>query len=253
MRFILTIFTFLSITFGVVNSFGQELVSHSNSRGKMWTYADYNIQGWKVYIEDKLLGQEALIDDLKTQLQNDLTNLVNIIPSSALKKIKQIPIWVSNEVNYPFRPGEKGTIPFHQSAEWLDSKNLNPKMEHGVHIINPYEVLYVHKIFSWGPMTLLHELSHGYHTLFLKDDYLPVLKAYRLALASGKYLQVPSRRNENILVKAYAATNVKEYFAEVTEAYFGINDWFPKTKLELSQYDPIGFGVVEEAWGITSN
>ena len=52
------------------------------------------------------------------------------------------------------------------------------------------------------------------------------------------------------LVKAYAASNKAEYFAEATEAYFGHNDWFPHNKKELKKYDPGAFSMVEKAWGV---
>ena len=49
--------------------------------------------------------------------------------------------------------------------------------------------------------------------------------------------------------KAYAATNYKEYFADLTEAYFGKNDFFPFTGADLKQYDPTGYQLMQEAWG----
>ena len=50
------------------------------------------------------------------------------------------------------------------------------------------------------------------------------------------------------MVKAYAATNQEEYFAELTEAYFGQNDWFPHNREELRNYDPRGYKMIEEVW-----
>jgi len=49
--------------------------------------------------------------------------------------------------------------------------------------------------------------------------------------------------------KAYAATNAAEYFAELSEAYFGKNDFFPFTKIELERHDPVGFEMLKKAWG----
>ncbi len=42
----------------------------------------------------------------------------------------------------------------------------------------------------------------------------------------------------------------QEYFSELTEAYFGKNDFFPFTRDELKQHDPAGFALMEEAWGV---
>ena len=40
----------------------------------------------------------------------------------------------------------------------------------------------------------------------------------------------------------------EEYFAELTEAYFGQNDWFPHNREELRNYDPRGYKMIEEVW-----
>jgi len=49
---------------------------------------------------------------------------------------------------------------------------------------------------------------------------------------------------------AYAVTNHKEYFAELTEALFSTNDVFPYTREELAGHDPKGMAVLRRVWGI---
>jgi hypothetical protein len=44
-------------------------------------------------------------------------------------------------------------------------------------------------------------------------------------------------------------TNPKEYFAELSEAYFGKNDFYPFVRGELKVHDPVGYRLMEEAWG----
>jgi hypothetical protein len=48
--------------------------------------------------------------------------------------------------------------------------------------------------------------------------------------------------------QAHAAKNAAEYFAELTEAYFGINDYYPFTRADLRSGDPLGYRVVEQLW-----
>jgi len=50
--------------------------------------------------------------------------------------------------------------------------------------------------------------------------------------------------------RAYAMTKHKEYFAELTEALFGKNDFEPSDRKELMQMDPGGFTVVATKWGL---
>ena len=49
--------------------------------------------------------------------------------------------------------------------------------------------------------------------------------------------------------RAYALTNEKEYFAELTEAYYGFNDFYPFNREQLQAFDPAGYLLVEQAWG----
>ena len=151
------------------------------------------------------------------------------------------------------RKNERGVIPFHPDKTWLRDHDLNPHLAPGVHIINPRAALLDHKIFEWGPMTMLHELAHAYHNVKLGLSNPDIRSAYGSAMARGLYLKVPDRKFKNKKVKAYAASNKEEYFAEVTEAYFGKNDWFPHNRKELKEYDPKAYLMVEKVWGVTKN
>ena len=117
------------------------------------------------------------------------------------------------------RENERGVIPFHHDENWLRDHGLNPHMAPGVHVINPEAALVEHKIFEWGPMTMLHELAHAYHIVHLGYDDTNITKSFTRAMTRGLYLKVPDRKDKEKLVKAYAATNKAEYFAEATEAY----------------------------------
>ncbi len=218
-----------------------------------WTYQVFNVRGWKLLVEQSHLGDTKLIKDIRSTLEQRLAHIENVIPKQQVAFLKTIPIWVSDEPTYPLRPGENGAIPFHRSEEWLRDHGLNPHMAPGVHFINPHPIMYEHKMFESAPETMLHELAHAYHNLKLGLDQTDIRRAYDGAMARGLYQDVPSRSDPGKLVKAFAATNHEEYFAEITEAYFGQNDWFPYNRQELFEYDPKGYKVVERVWGITSD
>ena len=40
-----------------------------------------------------------------------------------------------------------------------------------------------------------------------------------------------------------------EYFAESTEAYLGVNDFYPFVRAELKQHDPDMYELMTEIWG----
>ena len=46
----------------------------------------------------------------------------------------------------------------------------------------------------------------------------------------------------------YASLNPLEYFAEISEAYFGYNDYFPFNRSQLKAHDPFGHDLVETLW-----
>jgi len=47
----------------------------------------------------------------------------------------------------------------------------------------------------------------------------------------------------------YGLTNQKEFFAEMTEAYFGMNDFYPFNRGELKTKEPEVYALMEEIWG----
>jgi hypothetical protein len=220
---------------------------------KTWTYQKTTIHGWTVYLENSLADDETLTHDLYAELKKSFASIKKEVPREPLKFLKTIPVWISEEPDYPMRANEKGTIPFHRSAEWLRERGYNPHMAPGVHVINPRAVLYEHKVFDYAPMTILHELAHAYHNLVLKLDDRHVKKAYRNAKSKGLYLRVPDRSNPDAKAEAYANTNEEEYFAELTEAYFGQNDWYPRDRQQLKDHDPIGYAMVEKTWRVTKD
>ena len=250
-NFIAVTFTALVLFFSL--SSGQcESVTFEDGK-KAWTYEKIQVMGWNLYIEKSISKDKALNAVILKEVREGIKRFIKIVPPDAIKFLQTIPIWASNEPTYPMRKNERGVIPFHRDKTWLRDHDLNPHMAPGVHIINPRAALLDHKIFEWGPMTMLHELAHAYHNVKLGLSNPDIRSAYGSAMARGLYLKVPDRKFKNKKVKAYAASNKEEYFAEVTEAYFGKNDWFPHNRKELKEYDPKAYLMVEKVWGVTKN
>ena len=72
--------------------------------------------------------------------------------------------------------------------------------------------------------------------LMTGDDYRESLRRYRPRVF------VDGRR-----VKHYALTDQKEFFAEMSEAYFGTNDFYPFVRGELMQHDPRAHAILEKS------
>ncbi len=74
----------------------------------------------------------------------------------------------------------------------------------------------------------------------------------RIAEAYAKYKK-SGRGDKTLLfdgtrVRHYALTNPMEFFAEMTEAYFGVNDFFPFNRAELKESEPEIEELLTHVW-----
>merc|ERR1719433_1743585 len=98
------------------------------------------------------------------------------------------------------------------------------------------------------PMVLLHELGHSYHWHLDYDN--PYIKdCYDKAMNSGVYEKVDFILGGKR--KAYATTNQMEYFSECSEAFWGMNDFWPFVRNQLEESDPFGFEMCQRIWHLS--
>lgn len=121
---------------------------------------------------------------------------------------------------------------------------------------------------------ILHELSHAWHWLYVPDGYdnEDIEACYQCAMKEQLYDCVPFHtleHDENAKARAYAATNVMEYFAELSVALFSnacwneadnheetndddfeFNKFFPFNRKQLERHDPRAFHCLCKLWGM---
>ena len=99
------------------------------------------------------------------------------------------------------------------------------------------------------PYVILHELAHAYHDQVLEGGFKnkEVADAYNEIKKTGSYDKVLLYTGRT--VKHYALTTPMEYFAESTEAYLGVNDFYPFVRAELKEHDPRMFELLKKIWG----
>ena len=203
-------------------------------------YDRRTLLGWKVLVNKKFLAANAsLAERTLVHLQDHLYRITHMLPPPASAKLRQIPIWV--EEKHPKHP----CMCYHVSAEWLRNNDMNPEKAGAVEIANAANFLERSKQQPW---MVLHEMAHGYHHKFLADGYenKDVLRAYRNAMEKKLYDSVLDSAGGKR--KHYACNNQMEYFAEATEAYFGVNDFHPFVRAELKVYDPAGYAMIGKLW-----
>ena len=103
------------------------------------------------------------------------------------------------------------------------------------------------QLWAKHPYVVLHELAHSYHDQVLGFNHPEIKRVFEAAKAAEIYDEVLDHAGRK--VKHYALSNHKEYFAEMTEAYFGVNDFFPFVRAELKQHDPRMYSLLEKIWG----
>jgi hypothetical protein len=204
-------------------------------------YTETKIEGWLVRINQKLDADahKELREQTLKLLADHLYRITRAVPADALARLRKIPIWV--ELAHPKHP----CMCYHVSKDWLRANDMNPEKAGCVELANCKNFL------SWTqqqPWMVLHELAHGYHDQVLGFDH-PGIKACLAAAKDAKLydkvLHIDGRKR-----KHYALTNATEYFAEMTEAYFGANDFYPFVRAELKEHDPRMYELLEEAWEV---
>lgn len=199
-------------------------------------YERQTMNGWTVHVERALLEEHAeLAREAVATLDQKLEEASRVVPEDKLPYLRAVPIWVSLD-------NGKGAA-HHPSRQWLVDHGKNPEMAGAVEIKNARNFV---QWIEHQPMMVVHELAHAYHHGHLGHGAEEVRSAYRQARDSGLYDEVPYWSGK--VKKAYAMNNHKEYFAELTEAYFGENDFYPFTRDELAEHDPVGYRMIESVW-----
>jgi hypothetical protein len=212
--------------------FLQQAFTHSPTPD----YERLVVRGHPVYVSPAAKGHPETKEAL-AHLEADLKDIEKWVPRDARRRIESVPFWIEWE-----NPENVGAC-FHPSRKWLKEHGYNTDKTQCVEIGNVKNYLAWTKI---QPCMVLHELSHAYMNLVIGDDNPSVLAAYKSAMDAKVYESVAYHNGKQR--KAYAATNAKEYFAELSEAYFGKNDFYPFNRQELKTADPKGYAAVEQAW-----
>lgn len=202
-----------------------------------------HVEGWTLYIDPKLLDDHNAEEDARAlaMLVNHLQRINIYMPPDPLARMQTVGIWIEVDHFDDVEPG-----PYHPSAAWLTANGYDPRLAKKVHITRAASLLEPHHMDK-HPAVILHELAHGYHDQVLGFDDPRIKAAYDHAMQAGLYQQVMDYQGRQ--VKAYAATNEKEYFAEGVEAYFYVNDFYPFIRAELKQYDPGLHDLLQEIFG----
>lgn len=207
-------------------------------------HTERKIEGWTVFIDNRLLEGEskAAGDHALRILANRLYDIKHVVPAETVKRLQQVPIWL-DQSHGKLRPAQ-----YHPSAGWLKANGFSEKLARCVHIPVASEFSSVNhqRVQPWS---VLHELAHAYHDQVLGFDHAEIKAAFVRFKESGKYENVLHINGKK--TKHYALTNEKEFFAELSESFFGHNDFFPFNRAELQREEPEIYTLLAKVWGVT--
>jgi hypothetical protein len=200
-----------------------------------------DIEGWKVLVDDRLLAapHDAVGARALKFLDAKLVEIKAVVPAARVKELQSIAIVLD------LNCGKLGAMQYHPDAGWLKSNGYSTELAKCVHLPRAAD-LPTRRNINEQPWVILHELAHGYHDQMLGFDEPRILAAYEEFKKSGRgerTLLFDGRR-----VKHYALTDHKEFFAEMTESYFGVNDFFPFNRAELKGAEPRLFELLSQIW-----
>jgi hypothetical protein len=210
-------------------------------------YKYRSIDGFNLAVNKTVLEEDEKSTDRRKPMQVlelELNMLVGELPPRAVVVLRDIPIWVEWDKiievdNSAPRAGRAVAIyhPGNTRLHRYSYTSLESKVKsNAVEIVSMKSLTAEHQ-GEQHRSVLLHEITHAVHHHLFDFDNPHIKAAYQSAMSRGLYA------NE------YASTNEREYFAEVSCAYFGHLNYAPHNAEELKRYDPVGYQMMELTWG----
>ena len=204
---------------------------------------EQSIEGFRVRVDEQLLPGGA--DDETGRaalafLAAKLADVRIVVPTDKLERLRQVTIVLDASC------GDLRAMQYHPSGDWLEAHGYPRDLEKCVHLPRAADVA-TRRNVNEQPWVVLHELAHAYHDQVLGFDEPRILAAWEAFKADG--------RGQSTLLfdgsrtKHYGLTDHKEFFAEMTEAYFGSNDFHPFNRAELKTDHPAIFTLLADIWG----
>jgi hypothetical protein len=199
------------------------------------------IEGWTVRVDDRLLepANEGLASRALRFLEAKLVEIKAVVPAERREELQTITIVLD------LNCGDLGAMQYHPDAGWLKGHGYPAELAKCVHLPRAAD-LPTRRNINEQPWVILHELAHAYHDQKLGFDEPRIREAYEQFKRSGHgdaTLLYNGKR-----VRHYALTNHKEFFAEMTESFFGVNDFFPFNRAELQEAEPELFELLTRIW-----
>jgi len=195
----------------------------------------------------KIVAEKKLTEQNPEQLQQAIAKLEKAV-SKALSVFPQPIQDEFEQVRYFFFSGDESRTGGRLGGQWYFRKgnNTSERFDNSIVIrsVDDYLNLYTDERAA---QTALHELSHAYYYYHRKHIYRDLKAAFENAREQKLYHNVKMKNGFEV-PQAYAATDPREYFAELAKIYHLNNYYYPFNREDLRNYDPQGYQMIEKAF-----
>jgi hypothetical protein len=227
------------------------------SKYKFAGYTTMSVEGFTLFVSDETKTHD---EDEKYKrkplevVEIELKGIVRVMPPKMLKILRTVKVFVEwDDPESKPKNGGSGTV---VARYWYDAgrgvgmamSGRDPKKANNI------EILCMRRLTElWQPgqkhdqIVILHELCHAVHSHLLGNNN-PLIKA-AFQQAADRQLYESVKHESGRTAKAYASTNDHEYFAELSCSYLDKCAYFPFSREDLKDHDPVGYKLMEQVWG----
>lgn len=193
-----------------------------------------------------IVAELRLLDEEPQLVEKAVTKLEKVVAMA----MQAYPVEVRREfagVRYFLFSGTEARTGGRKGGQWYFRRgnNVSSRFDNSVVIRSAQD--FVARSDQSAAFTAAHELAHAWYYFHRREIYHKVRQAYQHSEKEKLYRNV-RWKNGAPLKRAYASTNAREYFAELSQIYFMGNDYFPFNAEDLKAYDPKGYAMVEHAY-----
>ncbi|BBB69853.1 hypothetical protein UNDYM_5600 [Undibacterium sp. YM2] len=202
---------------------------------------------WKILVEqDMAAADPKLTTAASNKLQQALTEILGKLPTASHQHVKSLNFYLMWGEKSP-KGGEKSGMRAVKRVDPLRLPLYDPAWKDAVIIYSATNLMSLDEL--WTKKALTHEISHSWHLRDWPAKHPEITDIWEAAKRASLYKNVETYKGKT-LATAYALTNEREYFAELSAMYFVGGDYQPYDKAGLKNYDPLGYRMVEQYWGL---
>lgn len=204
--------------------------------GRETGFEDRTLHGWRVVVETALIEDPDLFNPMLERLDVQLSEIATKVPAPQLVVLQETPIWLVRSDTYAERQGLLGLYFF--STDWLAQNGYPPEL---------HQAIQFNGNFGREPSQniVFHELAHAFHDRALGLDNPEIIALYNAAQEAAKGARDRCPREGG----TYAFSNVDEFFATFSQAYFGGTCAYPNNRNVIRLRHPEVFSYLQTVWG----